>query len=124
MTGLTTVLPFLRGAFIGLKQGVRQRHNLSDSLHVAQASFARSRVQSLSLQACSASTSSSATTLYAESSGRSAEVLDWLASRIQSKSYASSADAMNATISSSKVSLLLSCYVIAYYEAQSLGLVL
>lgn len=107
MTGLTTVLPFLRGAFTGLKQGVRQRHSLPDSLHVVQASFARSRVQSVSLQACSASSSSSASTLCAETSDRSVEILDWLASRTPTRSYASSADAMNATISSSKVSLLL-----------------
>lgn len=107
MTGLTTVLPFLRGALIGLKQGIRQRHNFPDSLHVVQASFARSRVQSFSLQACNASNSSSVSTLCAETSGRSVEILDWLASRTQTRSYASSADAMNATISSSKVSLLL-----------------
>jgi hypothetical protein len=87
MTGLTTALPFLRGAVLGLKQGVLQRHLLPDSFHVAQASFACSRVHSLSLQACSAS---NASTLYAEPSA----CADWLAS---------SADAMNATISSSKV---------------------
>ncbi|KAG0585791.1 hypothetical protein KC19_2G039400 [Ceratodon purpureus] len=99
MTGLTTVLPFLRGAVLGLKQGVLQRHILPDSLHVVQASFACSRVQSLSLRACSSSNSSGACTLYTEASPR----VDWLASRTQIRSYASSADAMSATISSSKV---------------------
>lgn len=99
MTGLMTALPFLRGVVLGLKQGVLQRHLLPDSLHVAQASFACSRVHSLSLQACSAS---SASTLYAEPSA----CADWLGSRTQTRSYASSADAMNATISSSKVQVL------------------
>ena len=107
MTGLATVLPFLRGSLLGLKQGVLQRHVLPDSLHIVQASFACYRVQPLTLQACSAPNLRSARTLYAETSARSVETLDWFASKTQTRSYASSADAMNATISSSKVSFLL-----------------
>lgn len=110
MTGLTTALPFLRGALLGLKQGVRQRHILPDSFHAVQASFAGSRIQSFSLQACSSINSSIASTLYVETAETSG--LDWLACRTVTRSYASSADAMNATISSSKVSIQLSLFTL------------
>ncbi|XP_024381231.1 guanylate kinase 3, chloroplastic isoform X2 [Physcomitrium patens] len=103
MTGLTTFLPFLRGTLLGLKLGVRQRHVLPDSHRIVEASLARAHVQCFSLRACRASKASDASTVCVESSGRS---LEWLASKTPIRSYASSADAMNATVSSSKSQVL------------------